>query len=177
MPSTHEDVSIYDDVSIQDEGIEIVVEEEVVEAITTAKMIFEVAIVSTSVSAAATTITTAPTTDATKISVVINTSPRVKDKGKGKAKMIEEPEMPKKRKHQIRADEELAAKLQAEMQAKFDKEQRLMDEGKEKKEGEGKEKRAGDELMKESVKKQKVDDANETADLNKLMEVILKKRK
>nr|GFC52790.1 hypothetical protein [Tanacetum cinerariifolium] len=78
LVSTHEDVSIYDDVSIQDEGIEIVVEEEVVEAITTAKMIFEVAIVSTSVSAAATTITTAPTTDATKISVVINTSPRVR---------------------------------------------------------------------------------------------------
>nr|GEZ00196.1 hypothetical protein [Tanacetum cinerariifolium] len=43
--------------------------------------------------------------------------PQVQDKGKGKAKLIEKPEMPKKRKHQIRANKELAEKLQAEMQA------------------------------------------------------------
>nr|GFC57629.1 hypothetical protein [Tanacetum cinerariifolium] len=49
----------------------------------------------------------------------------VQDKGKGKAKLIEEPEMPKKRKHQIRADKELAEKLQAEMQAEIDEEDRL----------------------------------------------------
>nr|GEU44146.1 reverse transcriptase domain-containing protein [Tanacetum cinerariifolium] len=40
---------------------------------------------------------------------------QVQDKGKGKAKLIEEPKMPKKRKHQIRADKELAKKLQAEI--------------------------------------------------------------
>nr|GEY49098.1 hypothetical protein [Tanacetum cinerariifolium] len=47
--------------------------------------------------------------------------PRVQDKGKGKAKLIEEPKMPKKRKHQFRADKELAEKLHA----KIDEENRL----------------------------------------------------
>nr|GEX32948.1 retrovirus-related Pol polyprotein from transposon TNT 1-94 [Tanacetum cinerariifolium] len=51
--------------------------------------------------------------------------PQVQDKGKGKAKLIEEPKMPKKRKHQIRVDEKLAEKLQAEMQAETDEEDRL----------------------------------------------------
>nr|GEU41400.1 hypothetical protein [Tanacetum cinerariifolium] len=51
--------------------------------------------------------------------------PQVQDKGKGKAKLIEELEIPKKRKHQIRADKELAEKLQAEMQAEIDEEYKL----------------------------------------------------
>nr|GEZ20730.1 hypothetical protein [Tanacetum cinerariifolium] len=51
--------------------------------------------------------------------------PQVQDKDKGKAKLNEKPEMPKKRKHQIRANKELAEKLQAEMQAEIDEEDRL----------------------------------------------------
>nr|GFA09733.1 hypothetical protein [Tanacetum cinerariifolium] len=47
--------------------------------------------------------------------LVDESSKKAEDKGKCKAKLIEEPEMPKKRKHQIRADEELAEKLQAEI--------------------------------------------------------------
>nr|GEW02166.1 hypothetical protein [Tanacetum cinerariifolium] len=49
---------------------------------------------------------------------------QVQNKGKWKTKLIEEPKMPKKIKHQIRADEELAKKLQAEMQAQIDEEDR-----------------------------------------------------
>nr|GFA66437.1 hypothetical protein [Tanacetum cinerariifolium] len=71
------------------------------------------------VSAAETIVTTAPTITAEY------TRTNVEDKGKRKAKLIEEPKMPKKRKHQIRADKELAKKLQAEMQAEIDEEDRL----------------------------------------------------
>nr|GEV76140.1 hypothetical protein [Tanacetum cinerariifolium] len=51
--------------------------------------------------------------------------PQIQDKSKGKEKLIDEPEMPKKRKHQIRADKELVKKLQAKMQAEIDEENRL----------------------------------------------------
>nr|GEW70884.1 ribonuclease H-like domain-containing protein [Tanacetum cinerariifolium] len=95
--STHEDVNAQDEVNV-DEGFENVVEEEVVEVITTAKIIVEVATASTPVIAAATTITTAQPTEATKTSVEITTAPKDKSKDKGKAKMIKKPEMPKKRK-------------------------------------------------------------------------------
>nr|GEV76253.1 retrotransposon protein, putative, unclassified [Tanacetum cinerariifolium] len=47
--------------------------------------------------------------------------PQVQDKGKEKAKLIKEPEMLKKRKHQFRAKEELDVKLQA----KIDEENRI----------------------------------------------------
>nr|GEZ23771.1 hypothetical protein [Tanacetum cinerariifolium] len=90
LVSTHDDVSTQDNI-VQDEGIEDVGEEEVVEVVTTTKMI---------------------------IDVVVDVA---QDKGKGKAKLIEEPKMPKKRKNQIRADEELAKKLQA----KIDEENRI----------------------------------------------------
>nr|GEV88835.1 hypothetical protein [Tanacetum cinerariifolium] len=104
--------------------------EVVVEVVTTSKMTIDVVvddaqvtttIVNILVSATETIATTAPTitAESTKINV------EVQDKGKGKAKLIEQPEMPKKRKHQIRANEELAVKLQAEMQAKVDEEDRL----------------------------------------------------
>nr|GEY49842.1 copia protein [Tanacetum cinerariifolium] len=84
----------------------------------------DIALVSTHddvISAAKTVVTTAPTitVESTKTNV------EVQDKGKGKAKLIEEPKMPKKRKHQIRADKEIYEKLQAEMQAGIDKEDRL----------------------------------------------------
>nr|GEU84562.1 hypothetical protein [Tanacetum cinerariifolium] len=90
-------VSTHDDVSTHDKGIEDVI------------------------SVAETIVTTALTitAESTKINV------EVQDKGKGKAKLIEELEMPKKRKHQIRADKELAEKLQAEMQAEINEKDRL----------------------------------------------------
>nr|GFA87225.1 hypothetical protein [Tanacetum cinerariifolium] len=117
-------VSTHDDVIVQDKGIEDVVEEEVVKVVTTAKMLIDTivdaaqvttAITDILVSAAETIVTTAPTITAK------STKTNVQDKGKGKAKLIEEPEMQKKRKHQVRADEELDVKLQA----KTDEEDRL----------------------------------------------------
>nr|GFC80647.1 hypothetical protein [Tanacetum cinerariifolium] len=46
--------------------------------------------------------------------ILSSQQPQVQDKGKRKATLIKEPKMPKKRKHQIRVDKELAEKLQAE---------------------------------------------------------------
>nr|GEX17271.1 hypothetical protein [Tanacetum cinerariifolium] len=100
LVSTHDDVSTQDNI-VQDEGIENVGEEEVVEVVTIAKKIIDVVV------------------DVAQVTTAIADIP---DKGKGKAKLIEEPEMPKKRKHQIRADEELTEKLQAEMQAEINEE-------------------------------------------------------
>nr|GEZ98261.1 hypothetical protein [Tanacetum cinerariifolium] len=119
LVSTHDDVT-HDDVIVQDEGIEDVGEEEVVEVVTTAKMLIDTviddaqvttAIANILVSAAKTIVTIAPTitVKSTKTNV------EVQDKGKGKEKLIKEPEMPKKRKYQVRADEELAEQLQAEI--------------------------------------------------------------
>nr|GEV49069.1 hypothetical protein [Tanacetum cinerariifolium] len=121
LVSTHDDVGTQDNI-VQDEGIEDVGEEEVVEVVTTAKMIIDVAQVNTAIvdipiSAAETIVTTAPTI----IAESTKTNVEVQDKGKGKEKLMEEPKMPKKRKHQIRADKELAEKLQAEI----DEEDRL----------------------------------------------------
>nr|GFD07053.1 hypothetical protein [Tanacetum cinerariifolium] len=62
--------------------------------------------------------------ETTKTKIAFSQQPQVQDKGKGKAKLIEEPKMPKKKKHQIRADEELAVKLQAEI----DEEERIAKE-------------------------------------------------
>nr|GEZ37957.1 hypothetical protein [Tanacetum cinerariifolium] len=79
------------------------------------------AIANIPVSVAKTIVTTALTitAESTKINV------EVQEKGKGKAKLIEEPEMPKKRKNQSSADKELAEKLQAKMQAEIDEDDRL----------------------------------------------------
>nr|GFA36103.1 hypothetical protein [Tanacetum cinerariifolium] len=143
-------VSTHDDVIVQDEGIEDVGEEEVVEVVTTVKMLIDTvidvaqvttAIVDILISAAETIVTAAPTitVESTKTNVEVSKRKgvmikepeetitttkiassqqpqvQVKGKGKGKAKLSEEPEMPKKQKHQIRADEELAVKLQAKI--------------------------------------------------------------
>nr|GEV62809.1 uncharacterized mitochondrial protein AtMg00810-like [Tanacetum cinerariifolium] len=94
LVSTHDDVSTQDNI-VQDEGIKDVGEEEVVKVITTTKMVIDVIVNDAHV-------TTAPTSTAE------STKTNVEDKGKGKAKLIEEPKMPKKRKHQIKADEELS---------------------------------------------------------------------
>nr|GEW95524.1 hypothetical protein [Tanacetum cinerariifolium] len=124
LVSTHDDVSTQDNID-QDEGIEDISEEEVVEVVTTAKMIIDTvvdasqvttAIVDIPVSAAETIVTTALTITAEST----KTNVEVQDKGKRKAKLLEELEMPKKRKHQIRAEKELAEK-----QAKIDAEDRL----------------------------------------------------
>nr|GEY48624.1 hypothetical protein [Tanacetum cinerariifolium] len=114
LVSTHDDVSTQDNI-VQDKGIEDVGEEKVVEVVTNAKMIVDAAQVTTTiadilVSAAKTIVTTAPTITAE------STKTNVKDKGKGKTKSIEEPEMPKKRKHQIRVAKELAEKIDADAQ-------------------------------------------------------------
>nr|GEW49298.1 hypothetical protein [Tanacetum cinerariifolium] len=100
---TDEDISLvstHDDV-VQDEGIEDVGEEEVVEVVTTAKMLIDTVVDVAQV-------TTAPTiiVESTKINV-------------------EEPEMPKKRKHQIRVDKDLAEKIQPKIKAEIDEEDRL----------------------------------------------------
>nr|GEZ23673.1 hypothetical protein [Tanacetum cinerariifolium] len=118
-------VSTYDDVN-DDEGIE-VEEEEVVEIVTTAKMIIDsvvdvaqvtTAIANILISAAEIIFTTAPTTTAKNITQapkvrgvmiqepdksatpkIYSSQPlQVKDKSKGKAIMIKEPKVPKKRK-------------------------------------------------------------------------------
>nr|GFA96776.1 hypothetical protein [Tanacetum cinerariifolium] len=126
-------VSTHDDVIVQDKGIEDVVEEEVVKVVTTAKMlidtIVDVAQVTTAitdilVSAAETIVTTAPTITAEST----KTNVEVQDKGKRKAKLIEEPEMQKKRKHQVRADEELDDDVHAKIKADYELAQRLQAE-------------------------------------------------
>nr|GEU90210.1 retrovirus-related Pol polyprotein from transposon TNT 1-94 [Tanacetum cinerariifolium] len=91
LPGTHDDM-------VQDEGMKDG-EEEVVKVVTTAKMLIDTVVDVAQVAIA---------------DVQLN-------KGKGKAKLIEEPKIPKKRKHQIEADKELAEKLNA----KIDEEDRL----------------------------------------------------
>nr|GEX09182.1 hypothetical protein [Tanacetum cinerariifolium] len=124
--------------------------EEVVEVVTTAKMIIDVvvdvaqvtiAIADFPVSAAETIVTTSPTITAE--------STKTNDKGKGKAKMIEEPEMPKKRKHQIIADEELAEQLQDNI----DEENRIARE-------------------KAQEVEEKMEDDKESAELKKYLEIV-----
>nr|GEX45043.1 hypothetical protein [Tanacetum cinerariifolium] len=89
---------------------------------------------------------------------------------KGKALMIKEPVKPKK-KDQVRLDEEVALKLQAEFD---EEEQRLARESAQKEQElvEGSLKRAGEELTQESAKKQKVDDSKETTELKELIKII-----
>ncbi|GKB14943.1 hypothetical protein Tco_0848866 [Tanacetum coccineum] len=151
VSTTHDDVDEHVDDTVVDNIVEDVIEEEVVEDIITAKLIVdvstagdqEVSAVNVPVSAVAPIITTAQPTKATK-TVEITTAPKVRgisiqeqeesttktassqqpqvqDKRKGKTIMIEEPEMPKKRKVQERLDKEYAKKLQAEI----DEEDRL----------------------------------------------------
>ncbi|GJR90587.1 hypothetical protein Tco_0214598 [Tanacetum coccineum] len=72
----------------------------------------------------------------------------IKNKGKG---IMVKPEKPMKKKELIRLDEEIASKTDLV---------------------EGSSKRAGEELEQENVKKQKVDDDKETANLKSLMEVM-----
>ncbi|GJW62436.1 hypothetical protein Tco_0111771 [Tanacetum coccineum] len=96
----------------------------------------------------------------------------VQDKGKGK---MVEPEPMKKfsKKDQLMLDEELAFKLQAEEEEEDGFEVRV--EGSDTR-TEGSSKRVGEDLQQESIKKQKVDEDNETAELQRLIEVFLDNR-
>ncbi|GJU54661.1 hypothetical protein Tco_1228375 [Tanacetum coccineum] len=128
-------------VSVHRENDEVNVVEEVVEVINTANLIIDDAQVSTAggqVSVAGDIVSTA---SIPKKGIVIQdlgestttiSSQQPHGKGKGKEILIEEPEPVKfkKRRDQIRLDEEVAAKLQAE----FDKEERLAREKSEKEE-------------------------------------------
>ncbi|GJZ71901.1 hypothetical protein Tco_0635752 [Tanacetum coccineum] len=109
---------------------------------------------------------------------------------------MEEPEKPTKIKDQIRHDEEVAQRFQAQMQAELEEEEdmlKLFDkamkrvntfvdmdtelvEGSEVR-AEGSKKRAGEELMQESAKKQKVhndtkEDDTEETELKDCLEII-----
>ncbi|GJR26785.1 retrovirus-related pol polyprotein from transposon TNT 1-94 [Tanacetum coccineum] len=96
-------------------------------------------------------------------------------KDKGKAKMIK-PEEPLKMKEQIRLDEELAFKLQAEEeeQARLarEKAEKELNEAEEEMAQESSSKRAGEELEQEVEKKQKIDDDQEEAEMKKLIKVV-----
>ncbi|GJR41258.1 hypothetical protein Tco_1216942 [Tanacetum coccineum] len=139
-----DDIDAGDDitlVSVHRENDEVNVVEEVVEVINTANLIVDAAQVSAAggqVSAAGDIVSTA---SIPKKGIVIQdlgestttiSSQQSHGKGKGKEILIEEPEpvKSKKRRDQIRLDEEVAAKLQAE----FDKEERLAREKSEKEE-------------------------------------------
>ncbi|GJU46975.1 hypothetical protein Tco_1204241 [Tanacetum coccineum] len=125
---------------------------------------------------------------------IISAKPKFKWVVIGKANM-EEPEKPTKRKDQIRHDEEVAQRLQAQLQAELEEEDRFVRQREDEanivswdnvqamidadyqmalqmKQKETR-KRAGDELEQESIKKQKVDQDKETSELKCLMEVIL----
>ncbi|GJW33560.1 hypothetical protein Tco_0053592, partial [Tanacetum coccineum] len=106
----------------------------------------------------------------------------IKAQDKGKAKMIEV-EVPKSKKAQIMFDEQLAIKLQDydEVQEAFDKTMSWIDsfvpmdseveKGSQEK-AKGSDKRKGAALEQEVIKKQKVDEDQETAKLKQLMTVI-----
>nr|GEV06065.1 putative ribonuclease H-like domain-containing protein [Tanacetum cinerariifolium] len=107
LVSTHDDVSTQDNI-VQDEGIEDVGEEEVVEVVTTAKMIIDTVVDAAQVTTAIVdiTVTRAPKRkgvmiqepeETTTTKTASSQQPHVQDKGKEKAKLIEEPEMPKKK--------------------------------------------------------------------------------
>nr|GEV14168.1 hypothetical protein [Tanacetum cinerariifolium] len=148
LVSKHYDVSTQGNI-VQDESIEDVGKEEVVEVVTTAKMLIDIVVDAAQVTTAivdipisVAEITTAPTitSKSTNTNVKVTQAskrkrvmiqdpeettttktaslqqPQVQDKGKEKAKLIKEPKMPKKRKHQFRADEELDAKIKADYQ-------------------------------------------------------------
>ncbi|GJR57519.1 hypothetical protein Tco_1499681 [Tanacetum coccineum] len=131
----------------------------------------------TPVSAATTTTTTGiievEITLAQSLAELKNAKPKVVAKDKGKAKMIE-PEKPLKKKEQMRIDEELALKLQAEEE----EEARLFKEKAQQVEEaniswDNVSKREGEDLQQESTKKQKVDDDDkEKEDLKQCFKIV-----
>ncbi|GKE88341.1 hypothetical protein Tco_1565816, partial [Tanacetum coccineum] len=110
-----------------------------------------------------------PTITAATIITVASTRPKAKGLDNGKGIMVEEP-LKIKKKDQISFDEQETIRLQAE----FDEEERLT---REKDEAtivswDNVSKRAGTELEQESIKRQKVDEDKEIAELQRLIEVV-----
>nr|GEX62027.1 hypothetical protein [Tanacetum cinerariifolium] len=118
LVSTHDDVSTQDNI-VQNKGIEDVVSDVETIVITAESTKINVEVTQAPKRKGVMIQELEETITTTKTSFL--QQPYIQDKGKGKAKMIEETKMPKKRKHQIRADEELAKKLQVEI----DEEDRL----------------------------------------------------
>nr|GEW77484.1 integrase, catalytic region, zinc finger, CCHC-type, peptidase aspartic, catalytic [Tanacetum cinerariifolium] len=158
--STHDDVSTQDNI-FQDEGIEDVGEEEVVEVVTTAKMIVDVvvdaaqvttAILDIPVSTAETIVTIAPTitAESTKTNVEVTQAP------KRKGVIIQEPE------------ETTIAKITLHNNLRT-----LVVEGSKKDEvTKGSLKRNVEELEQENAKKQKIKDDKESAELKQCLEIV-----
>nr|GEU64552.1 uncharacterized mitochondrial protein AtMg00810-like [Tanacetum cinerariifolium] len=199
LVSTHDDVSTQDNI-VQDEGIEDVVTVAIADIlvsaadtiVTTAESIKKYVEVTQAPKRKGVTIQDPEETITTK--TVSSQQPQVQDKSKGKAKLIKEPKMPKKRKHQIRAHKELAEKLQDEIdeedrlaRKRAQKEQEandalintteLVEESTKKDKAEttqeSSSKREGDELEQERSKKQKVEDDKESKELKQCLEIIL----
>nr|GEV22171.1 retrovirus-related Pol polyprotein from transposon TNT 1-94 [Tanacetum cinerariifolium] len=86
-----------------------------------------------------------------------------------KAKLIEEPEVLKKRKHQIRADEKLAKQLQAKINKEnriaIEKDQQVKEKDEAETVQESSSKRTGDDLEQERSKKHKMKDDKESIEL------------
>nr|GEX29278.1 hypothetical protein [Tanacetum cinerariifolium] len=176
LVSTHDDVSIQDNI-VQDEGIEDVGEEEVVEVVTTAKMIIDVvvnaaqvttAIADIPVGATETIVTTVSTVTAesTKTNVEVTQAP------KRKGVMIQEPE---------ETTTKIASSQQPQVQDKaikrvntfVDYRTELVVEGSKKDEvTECSLKRTGEELEQENAKKQKIEDDKESAKIKQCLEII-----
>ncbi|GJV50124.1 hypothetical protein Tco_1440336 [Tanacetum coccineum] len=139
---------------------------------------------STKVSTTATTVTI--TTEEITLAQALEALKTSKPKDKGKGIMIEEPVKPMKKKVQIMLDEEVALKkytsskfkvergYDLSIQETFDRALKRVNTFEDFRTElvEGKEKRAGEKLVQESIKKQKVEDEKETAELKKLMEII-----
>nr|GEY56584.1 hypothetical protein [Tanacetum cinerariifolium] len=114
-------VSTHDDV-VQDEGIEDVSEEEVVDVVTTTKMLIDTVVDVSQVTTVIADVSASKRKrvmiqepeETTTTKIASSQQPQVQDKGKGKAKLIEEP-VKLKKKDQIFFDEEVARKLQEEI--------------------------------------------------------------
>nr|GEU90310.1 copia protein [Tanacetum cinerariifolium] len=183
------------------------VAEEMVEVITTAKIIVDE--VSTAggelnanneepVSAAPTNITTPQPSEDTKTTIDITTAPKAKGivfhdmeesttrkaslkpqvKDKGKAKLVEEPEVLKSRKSQIPIDEEVTRRIKAEWNADM---KDNIDWNEVVKQGTGKEKvekdqtskkKNGDKLEKDNAEKQKLKEQQEAEELKRNLKIV-----
>nr|GEU77901.1 ribonuclease H-like domain-containing protein [Tanacetum cinerariifolium] len=109
-------VSTHDD-ELQDEGMEDVGEQEVVKVVTTTKMLIDTVVDAAQVTTTIADVSATKTIFTTALTITAEstkTNVKVQDKGKGEAKLIEEP-MKLKKKDQILFNEELARKLQEEI--------------------------------------------------------------
>nr|GEZ39693.1 hypothetical protein [Tanacetum cinerariifolium] len=192
MVSTHDD-------ELQDEGIEVIGEEEVVEVVTTVKMLIDTvvdvaqvttAIVDVLVSAAKTIVTTAPTitAESTKTSVEVTQAP------KRKGVMTQETEETTTTKQLLHNNLGFRTKIRslknksfAKIQELFDKAMKrintfvdfrteLVEESTKKDDTETVQesilKRTGDDLEPERSKKQKMENDKESVELKKCLEIV-----